>query len=214
MASIWLYRRQQLSLPETLRQDHRPLPPTQALQAPQNEEAKAEARNTGPSQPLPSSWLRKPSTCSVSSTLSKSRNSWRHTDFSSRKTSSRTSTTKASSPSPWWATVSISWQDIPNLFSYIARWERKGKLKKKNLNNDVFKERHFELVRDNLYYYKSERTKDQIFTCIILSNADIRMYSSEANNSHLVANLPSYIKDRNSSYYFLEIENESRPFVL
>ena len=40
------------------------------------------------------------------------------------------------------------------------------------------------------------------------------MYSSEANNSHLVASLPSYIKNRNSSYYYLEIENESRPFVL
>ena len=40
----------------------------------------------------------------------------------------------------------------------VARWERKGKLKKKNLNSNVFKERYFELVRDNLYYYKSERT--------------------------------------------------------
>ena len=94
----------------------------------------------------------------------------------------------------------------------IARWERKGKLKKKNLNSDVFKERHFELVRDNLYYYKSERTKDQIFTCIILSNADIRMYSSEVDNG--LTNLPSYISNKNSSYYYLEIENESRPFVL
>ena len=39
-----------------------------------------------------------------------------------------------------------------------ARWERKGKLKKKGLNKDVFKERYFELERDHLYYYKSERT--------------------------------------------------------
>lgn len=43
---------------------------------------------------------------------------------------------------------------------YLARWERKGKLKKKNLDSDDFKERYFELVRDNLYYYKSERTKE------------------------------------------------------
>mmetsp|Transcript_42386 Transcript_42386/g.55877 ORF Transcript_42386/g.55877 Transcript_42386/m.55877 type:complete len:209 (+) Transcript_42386:642-1268(+) len=41
-----------------------------------------------------------------------------------------------------------------------TRWERKGKLKKKNLNTNDFKERYFELVRDNLYYYKSERTKE------------------------------------------------------
>ena len=47
---------------------------------------------------------------------------------------------------------------VPN--HYLARWERKGKLKKKNLDSDDFKERYFELVRDNLYYYKSERTKE------------------------------------------------------
>lgn len=81
------------------------------------------------------------------------------------------------------------------------------------MNGDVFKERYFELVRDNLYYYKSERTKDQIFTCIILSNADIRMYSSESPTA-AIEKLPTYIKNRNSSYYILEIENESRPFVL
>lgn len=97
-------------------------------------------------------------------------------------------------------------------FCHLARWERKGKLKKKNLNTDDFKERHFELVRDNLYYYKSERTKEQIFTCIILSNADIRMYSSEAPTA-AIDKLPLYI-NRSSSYYILEIENESRPFVL
>lgn len=95
----------------------------------------------------------------------------------------------------------------------VARWERKGKLKKKNLDSDEFKERYFELVRDNLYYYKSERTKEQIFTCIILSNADIRMYSSESATA-AIEELPSYIKDRNSSYYILEIVNETRPFVL
>ena len=81
------------------------------------------------------------------------------------------------------------------------------------MNSDVFKERYFELVRDNLYYYKSERTKEQIFTCIILSNADIRMYSSDSPVA-AIEKLPSYIKNRNSSYYILEIENESRPFVL
>ena len=38
-----------------------------------------------------------------------------------------------------------------------VQWERKGKLKKKNLNNDIFKDRYFELVKDNLNYYKNER---------------------------------------------------------
>ena len=80
------------------------------------------------------------------------------------------------------------------------------------MNTNDFKERYFELVRDNLYYYKSERTKEQIFTCIILSNADIRMYSSESPVA-AIEKLPSYI-DRNSSYYILEIENDSRCFVL
>lgn len=36
-------------------------------------------------------------------------------------------------------------------------FERKGKLKKKSLNKDAFKERTFVLDRDHLYYYKNER---------------------------------------------------------
>ena len=39
------------------------------------------------------------------------------------------------------------------------------------------------------------------------------MYSSESPTA-AIEKLPAYIKDRNSSYYILEIENESRPFVL
>lgn len=68
---------------------------------------------------------------------------------------------------------------IPRALVSSAQWERKGKLKKKSSTTDVFKDRHFVLERDHLYYYKSERTKDKIFTCIILSNADIRMFSSD-----------------------------------
>ena len=52
-----------------------------------------------------------------------------------------------------------------------------------------------------------------MFTCIILSNADIRMYSSESKEGSPNDKLPSYI-NRNSSYYILEIVNESRSFVL
>ena len=51
-----------------------------------------------------------------------------------------------------------------------------------------------------------------MFTCIILSNADIRMFSSESPTS-AIDKLPSYI-NRNSSYYILEIVNESRSYVL
>ena len=47
---------------------------------------------------------------------------------------------------------------IPRSLVSSAQWERKGKLKKKGSNNDTFKERHFVLERDHLYYYKSERT--------------------------------------------------------
>ena len=39
------------------------------------------------------------------------------------------------------------------------------------------------------------------------------MYSSESPTA-AIDKLPPYIKDRNSSYFILEIENESRPFVL
>ena len=40
---------------------------------------------------------------------------------------------------------------------FIVSFERKGKLKKKSLNNDNFKERTFVLDRDHLYYYKNEK---------------------------------------------------------
>ena len=39
------------------------------------------------------------------------------------------------------------------------------------------------------------------------------MYSSESPTS-AIDKLPSYIKNRDQPYYYLEIENESRPFVL
>jgi len=36
-------------------------------------------------------------------------------------------------------------------------YERKGKLYKKSLNSEVFKERWFVLERDHLFYFKSEK---------------------------------------------------------
>lgn len=56
--------------------------------------------------------------------------------------------------------------------------------------------------------------EDKIFTCIILSNADIRMFSSDSHRGQQdPSNMPAYIKDK-KSYYVLEIENESRKYVL
>ena len=54
---------------------------------------------------------------------------------------------------------------IPRSLVSSAQWERKGKLKKKSSTNDVFKDRHFVLERDHLYYYKSERTSKYIRPC-------------------------------------------------
>ena len=56
-------------------------------------------------------------------------------------------------------------------------------------------------------------TEDKIFTCIILSNADIRVISSESRSPPDPSTLPPYLKDK-KSYYVLEIENESRKYVL
>jgi len=42
-------------------------------------------------------------------------------------------------------------------FIEIASYERKGKLAKKSLNSNAFKERHFVLERDMLYYFKSDK---------------------------------------------------------
>ena len=56
-------------------------------------------------------------------------------------------------------------------------------------------------------------TEDKVFTCIILSNADIRVISSESRSPPDPSTLPTYLKDK-KSYYVLEIENESRKYVL
>lgn len=54
-------------------------------------------------------------------------------------------------------------------------YERKGRLQKKSLNSDTFKERWFVLERDHLYYFKSEKNKDKNFNLIILLDAHIRL---------------------------------------
>lgn len=39
----------------------------------------------------------------------------------------------------------------------IDTYERKGKLMKKSLNSDKFKERRFVLDKDQLFYFKNEK---------------------------------------------------------
>jgi len=40
---------------------------------------------------------------------------------------------------------------------FTETYERKGKLYKKSLNSDKFKERQFVLDKDQLFYYKNEK---------------------------------------------------------
>lgn len=42
-------------------------------------------------------------------------------------------------------------------YEFIETYERKGKLLKKGLNSDEFKERQFVLDKDQLFYYKYEK---------------------------------------------------------
>ena len=75
-------------------------------------------------------------------------------------------------------------------------YERKGKLLKKSLNQDNFKERYFVLDRDHLYYFKNEKQREKNFNLILLSNAKI----------HRLENF--------SRKLCFEIENENRKYVL
>jgi hypothetical protein len=45
---------------------------------------------------------------------------------------------------------------------FIETYERKGKLQKKGLNSDKFKERQFVLDKDQLFYYKNEKLSKDI----------------------------------------------------
>jgi hypothetical protein len=77
-------------------------------------------------------------------------------------------------------------------------YERKGKLFKKSLNSDKFKERRFVLDKDQLFYFKNEKTKEKNFNIIMLSNASI----------HILENSPKGQK------YCFQIENENRKYIL
>ena len=59
-------------------------------------------------------------------------------------------------------------------------WERRGNLKKKSQETNVFKDRHFKLERDFLVYYKQD-TKDggsDNISVIHLGSAHLRMIQS------------------------------------
>eukprot|EP00347_Sterkiella_histriomuscorum_P016537 403352814 len=75
-------------------------------------------------------------------------------------------------------------------------YERKGKLYKKSLNSDKFKERQFVLDKDQLFYYKNEKQKDKNFNLIMLSNAQIATVSIPKQK------------------YCFEIENDNRKYIL
>ena len=45
---------------------------------------------------------------------------------------------------------------------FLETYERKGKLQKKGLNSDKFKERQFVLDKDQLFYYKNEKLSKDI----------------------------------------------------
>jgi hypothetical protein len=71
----------------------------------------------------------------------------------------------------------------------LETYERKGKLQKKSLNTDKFKERQFVLDKDQLFYYKNEKQskcffslfyviEDKNFNLIMLGNAQIQIVSN------------------------------------
>lgn len=61
----------------------------------------------------------------------------------------------------------------------VDQYERKGRLSKKSLNSDTFKERWFVLQQEHLFYYKSEKLKDKNFNLIILLDAHLRKLDYE-----------------------------------
>lgn len=62
--------------------------------------------------------------------------------------------------------LSLSWERASsiivsisefNQYFYIETYERKGKMGKKSIKNDKFKERQFVLDKDQLFFYKYEK---------------------------------------------------------
>jgi hypothetical protein len=53
-------------------------------------------------------------------------------------------------------------------FYRLETYERKGKLQKKSLNTDKFKERQFVLDKDQLFYYKNEKQSKYFISFFII----------------------------------------------
>lgn len=93
------------------------------------------------------------------------------------------------------------------------KFERKGYLKKKGMNNDTFKERFFLLEQNHLFYFKSERNRSKNFTVINLTNARIKMLDYETlMKISPRPKFPSYLDSKNE--HILEIWTDSRLYVL
>lgn len=93
------------------------------------------------------------------------------------------------------------------MITRIETYERKGKLYKKSLYSEKFKERQFVLDKDQLFYFKNEKqskfdaddlVEDKNFNLIMLSNANIRF----------LENFSKKFK------YVFQIENENRKYIL
>jgi hypothetical protein len=62
-------------------------------------------------------------------------------------------------------------------------YERKGKLLKKSLNSDKFKERRFVLDKDQLFYYKNEKSSKHINISSLLYRGE-KLQSNHAEQSN------------------------------
>ncbi len=65
--------------------------------------------------------------------------------------------------------------------NHLETYERKGKLQKKSLNTDKFKERQFVLDKDQLFYYKNEKQSKSNIS--YFTKCDYRGQKLQSNNA-------------------------------
>lgn len=88
----------------------------------------------------------------------------------------------------------------------VETYERKGKLYKKSLNSDKFKERQFVLDKDQLFYYKNEKQSKQ--HCVLLLIEDKNF------NLIMLSNATICIVNYTKQKHCFEIENDNRKYIL
>ena len=103
-------------------------------------------------------------------------------------------------------------------------YERKGRLNKKGLNTDSFKERTFVLTQEHLFYFKSDKSSKPIFkrkpdagknnfNLIILTEATIKLFDYDTlMKRRPLPVLPPWLSK--SRPHVLEIENPTRKYIL